>query len=163
MLGGRRIGLATIVVTVLQPLLSDIGGYFGTGGPAHAKRIVVMKNSVDLVGPLRERGITLSESQIYRIVGQEPQRIAFKVLVALCDSFGVEAGDLITYTATDTRQSRCKVVTSWSISLVPHAPCPMWHSPRTRLERAAVGPSVRRVVLAIRGFDGRGDGRLRWR
>lgn len=31
-----------------------------------------MKNSRDLVGPLRERGITLSESQIYRIVGQEP-------------------------------------------------------------------------------------------
>jgi len=69
-----------------------------------------MKNSRDLVGPLRERGITLSESQIYRIVGQEPERIAFKVLVALCDIFGIEAGDLITYTATDTRQSRSKVV-----------------------------------------------------
>lgn len=69
-----------------------------------------MKNSRDLVGPLRERGITLSESQIYRIVGQEPERIAFKVLVALCDIFGIEAGDLITYTATNTRQSRSKVV-----------------------------------------------------
>lgn len=69
-----------------------------------------MKNSRDLVGPLRERGITLSESQIYRIVGQEPDRIAFKVLVALCDIFDIEAGDLITYTATDTRQSRSKVV-----------------------------------------------------
>ncbi|MBF4479542.1 helix-turn-helix domain-containing protein [Rhodococcus rhodochrous] len=67
-----------------------------------------MKNSRDLVGPLRERGITLSESQIYRIVGQEPDRIAFKVLVALCDIFGVEAGDLITYTATDVRRSRPK-------------------------------------------------------
>jgi DNA-binding Xre family transcriptional regulator len=69
-----------------------------------------MKNSRDLVGPLRERGITLSESQIYRIVGQEPERISFKVLVALCDIFGIEAGDLITYTATDWRQSRSKVV-----------------------------------------------------
>ena len=69
-----------------------------------------MSNSRDLVGPLRARGITLSESQIYRIVGQEPERIAFKVLVALCDIFGIEAGDLITYTATDTRQSRSKVV-----------------------------------------------------
>lgn len=69
-----------------------------------------MRNSRDLVGPLRERGITLSESQIYRIVGQEPERIAFKVLVALCDIFGIEAGDLITYTATNTRQSRSKVV-----------------------------------------------------
>jgi DNA-binding Xre family transcriptional regulator len=71
-----------------------------------------MKNSRDLVGPLRARGITLSESQIYRIVGQEPERIAFKVLVALCDIFGIEAGDLITYTATDTRQSRSKVVSA---------------------------------------------------
>jgi DNA-binding Xre family transcriptional regulator len=71
-----------------------------------------MRNSRDLVAPLRERGITLSESQIYRIVGQEPERIAFKVLVALCDIFGIEAGDLITYTATDTRQSRSKVATS---------------------------------------------------
>ncbi|MEU2006270.1 helix-turn-helix domain-containing protein [Rhodococcus sp. NPDC019627] len=71
-----------------------------------------MKNSRDLVGPLRDRGITLSESQIYRIVGQEPDRIAFKVLVALCDIFGVEAGDLITYTATDARQSRSKTANS---------------------------------------------------
>ena len=44
--------------------------------------------------PLRERGITLSESQIYRIVGQEPDRISFKVLVALCDIFGIEAGEI---------------------------------------------------------------------
>ncbi|KXX61533.1 MULTISPECIES: helix-turn-helix transcriptional regulator [Rhodococcus] len=71
-----------------------------------------MKNSRDLVGPLRDRGITLSDSQIYRIVGQEPDRIAFKVLVALCDIFGVEAGDLITYTATDARQSRDKAANS---------------------------------------------------
>ena len=65
---------------------------------------VGMRNSRDLVGPLRERGITLSESQIYRLVAQEPERIAFKVLVALCDVFGVEAGDLMTYTATDSRR-----------------------------------------------------------
>jgi DNA-binding Xre family transcriptional regulator len=62
--------------------------------------------------PLRERGIMLSESQICRIVGQEPDRISFKVLVALCDVFGIETGDLITYTAADTRQSRTKVVNS---------------------------------------------------
>ncbi|WP_024444894.1 helix-turn-helix domain-containing protein [Mycolicibacterium iranicum] len=67
-----------------------------------------MRNSRDLVAPLRERGIMLSESQIYRIVGQEPERISFKVLVALCDIFDIEAGDLITYTASDTRQSRTK-------------------------------------------------------
>ena len=52
---------------------------------------VGMKNSRDLVEPLRDRGITLSESQIYRIVGQEPERIAFSVLVALGgDSFRLD-------------------------------------------------------------------------
>ncbi|NQX10312.1 helix-turn-helix transcriptional regulator [Microbacteriaceae bacterium VKM Ac-2855] len=62
-----------------------------------------MRNSRDLVGPLRERDITLSESQIYRLVGQDPERIAFKVLTALCDVFGVEANELITYTAANAR------------------------------------------------------------
>lgn len=71
-----------------------------------------MKNSRELVGPLRDRGITLSESQIYRLVGQEPERIAFKVLVALCDIFAVEAGDLISYTASDVRQKRTKAASS---------------------------------------------------
>ncbi|MFC6466120.1 helix-turn-helix transcriptional regulator [Gordonia humi] len=69
---------------------------------------VGMKNSRDLVEPLRDRGITLSESQIYRIVGQEPERIAFSVLAALCDIFGVEAGDLVTYTAIDSARRRDK-------------------------------------------------------
>src|SRR5258705_11761544 len=67
-----------------------------------------IKNSRDLVGPLRARGITLSESQIYRIVGQGPERIAFKVLVALWYIFGIEAGNLITYTATDSPHSHTK-------------------------------------------------------
>jgi hypothetical protein len=31
---------------------------------------------------------------------------------ALCDIFGIEAGDLITYTAADTRHTRTKVVTT---------------------------------------------------
>jgi len=69
-----------------------------------------MRNSRDLVEPLRDRGITLSESQIYRIVAQDPERIAFKVLVALADIFRVEVNDLVTYTATDTRAQRSKKV-----------------------------------------------------
>lgn len=69
-----------------------------------------MRNSRDLVEPLRDRGITLSESQIYRIVAQDPERIAFKVLVALADIFRVEVNDLVTYTATDTRAQRPKNV-----------------------------------------------------
>lgn len=65
-----------------------------------------MRNSRDLVDPLRDRGITLSESQIYRLASQNPDRIAFQVLVALCDIFGVQAGDLVTYTATDVKTRR---------------------------------------------------------
>lgn len=67
-----------------------------------------MRNSRDLVEPLRERGITLSESQIYRLVAQQPERIAFKVLVALADIFRVEVNELVTYTATDTGARRPK-------------------------------------------------------
>lgn len=65
-----------------------------------------MRNSRDLVEPLRDRGITLSESQIYRLVSQDPDRIAFQVLVSLCDIFGVEVNEMLTYTGTDVRAKR---------------------------------------------------------
>lgn len=65
-----------------------------------------MRNSRDLVEPLRDRGITLSESQIYRLVAQDPDRIAFRVLVSLCDIFGVEVNELLTYTGTDVKTQR---------------------------------------------------------
>ncbi|WP_223916387.1 helix-turn-helix transcriptional regulator [Arthrobacter sp. NicSoilC12] len=61
-----------------------------------------------VTGPLRERGITLSESQIYRMVSQNPERISFQLLAALCDIFGVEANELFTFTAADARSKRQK-------------------------------------------------------
>lgn len=67
-----------------------------------------MKSSTELVEPLRERGITLSASQVYRLVAQDPERIAFKVLVALCDILHCEVNDLVTFTATDARTVRTK-------------------------------------------------------
>jgi len=67
-----------------------------------------MKSSTDLVEPLRERGITLSASQVYRLVAQDPERIAFKVLAALCDILHCEVSDLVTFTATDARTARKK-------------------------------------------------------
>jgi DNA-binding Xre family transcriptional regulator len=78
-----------------------------------------MRNSRDLVEPLRERGITLSESQIYRIVAQDPERIAFAVLAALADIFRVEVGDLVSYTATDIRAQRPKKAAAGSAAEVP--------------------------------------------
>lgn len=65
-----------------------------------------MRYSRDLVDPLRDRGITLSESQINRLVNNDPDRIAFQVFVALCDIFGVEAGELLTYTSVEAKQRR---------------------------------------------------------
>ena len=65
-----------------------------------------MRSSTELVEPLRERGITLTASQVYRLVAQDPERIAFKVLVALCDVLHCEVNDLVTFTATDARTVR---------------------------------------------------------
>jgi len=71
-----------------------------------------MRSSTDLIEPLRERGVTLSASQVYRIVAQDPERVSFKVLAALCDIFHCEVGDLLTFTATDARTARQKKAVS---------------------------------------------------
>lgn len=60
----------------------------------------------DLAELLHERGITLTANAVWRIVTQEPERISFKVLVALCDALDVTPNDLIAYTATDARTVR---------------------------------------------------------
>jgi DNA-binding Xre family transcriptional regulator len=78
----------------------------------HVKELMAragMRNSRDLVTPLRDRGITLSESQIYRLVGQNPDRISFQVLAALGDIFGVSANELFTYTASDVRAQNRRI------------------------------------------------------
>jgi DNA-binding Xre family transcriptional regulator len=69
-----------------------------------------IKTSTELAEPLRERGITLSPSQVYRLVAQDPERIAFKVLAALCDILHCELNDLVTFTAADARTVRTKKV-----------------------------------------------------
>lgn len=65
-----------------------------------------IRYSRELVEPLRDRGITLSESQINRLVSHEPDRISFQVFAALCDIFGVEANELFTYTSADVKTRR---------------------------------------------------------
>lgn len=64
----------------------------------------------DLLEPLRERGITLSPTQVWRLVDQTPERISLQVLVALADIFGVEVGELVSYTAADKSAARRKAV-----------------------------------------------------
>jgi DNA-binding Xre family transcriptional regulator len=41
--------------------------------------------TTDLLGPLAERGITLSSSQVYRLVTDRPERLSLKILMALLD------------------------------------------------------------------------------
>lgn len=65
-----------------------------------------MHNSTDLAPLLRERGINLSASQIYRIVTQRPERVSLMLMAALSDIFDCGPQDLITVTAADAKRPR---------------------------------------------------------
>jgi DNA-binding Xre family transcriptional regulator len=54
-----------------------------------------MFNSPELAAALRERGVTLSDSQVWRLVTGTPERLNLRVLVALCDILGCTPNDLI--------------------------------------------------------------------
>lgn len=62
-----------------------------------------MHNSTDLAPRLRERGIELSPSQIYRIVTQRPERVSLLLMAALADIFECGPEDLVTFTAADAK------------------------------------------------------------
>ena len=65
-----------------------------------------MHNSTDLAPLLRERGIDLSPSQVYRVVVQRPERVSLHLVAALCDIFGCGPEDLITVTAANAQRPR---------------------------------------------------------
>jgi DNA-binding Xre family transcriptional regulator len=58
-----------------------------------------MFTTVDLVPLLAERGITLSASQVHRLVTGTPERLSLAVLAALCDIFDTTPAELIPTTA----------------------------------------------------------------
>jgi DNA-binding Xre family transcriptional regulator len=60
-----------------------------------------MFTSTALIGPLAERGITLSVSQVHRLVTGTPERLNLTVLAALCDILHLSPADLITVDAAD--------------------------------------------------------------
>jgi DNA-binding Xre family transcriptional regulator len=62
----------------------------------------------ELTELLRQRGITLSPTQVWRLVTKDPERISFAVLGALCDILGVQVNELIVFTAGDARTQRRK-------------------------------------------------------
>jgi hypothetical protein len=54
-----------------------------------------MFSTADLLGPLSERGIKLSSSQVYRLVVDRPERLSLKVLMALLDILDCSMSELI--------------------------------------------------------------------
>lgn len=54
-----------------------------------------MFSTTELVPLLAERGITLSASQVHRLVSGVPERLSLPVLAALCDIFDTNPADLI--------------------------------------------------------------------
>lgn len=60
-----------------------------------------MYATTELVPLLAERGITLSASQVHRLVTSTPERLSLPILAALCDIFAVHPGELIATEATN--------------------------------------------------------------
>lgn len=54
-----------------------------------------MFSTTDLLGPLSERGIKLSSSQVYRLVVERPERLSLKILMALLDILDCQMEELI--------------------------------------------------------------------
>lgn len=66
----------------------------------------LMFSTTDLVAPLSQRGITLSTSQVYRLVVERPERLSLKVLVALLDILDCTMEELIEPVAASAPQQK---------------------------------------------------------
>lgn len=58
-----------------------------------------MFRTSDLIPHLVDRDITLSASQVHRLVTGTPERLSLPLLAALCDIFEITPADLIVTTA----------------------------------------------------------------
>jgi DNA-binding Xre family transcriptional regulator len=64
----------------------------------HLRQVMASRGmfaTTDLIGPLAERGIRLSPSQVYRLVVERPERLSLKVLMAVLDILDCKMEDLI--------------------------------------------------------------------
>jgi DNA-binding Xre family transcriptional regulator len=64
-----------------------------------------MFNTTDIRPHLVERGITLSSTQIWRLVTEKPERLSLKILVALMDVLDCSMEELIVPIAATTRRA----------------------------------------------------------
>lgn len=69
-----------------------------------------LRNTTDLAPLLRDRGVDLSASQVYRLATHTPERVSLTLLAALCDIFGCALGDLVSTAASDSPASRARRV-----------------------------------------------------
>jgi DNA-binding Xre family transcriptional regulator len=75
----------------------------------HLRRIMAdrgMFQTTDLIKPLAERDITLSSSQVFRLVTERPERLSLKILMALLDILDCAMDDLIEPVAAAGSQTR---------------------------------------------------------
>src|SRR5258708_21889351 len=64
----------------------------------HLRKVMAdrgMFSTTDLIGPLAQREITLSSSQVYRLVTERPERLSLTILMALLDILDCAMNDLI--------------------------------------------------------------------
>jgi DNA-binding Xre family transcriptional regulator len=67
-----------------------------------------MFNTSDLIPLLAARDITLSSSQVYRLVTERPERLSLKILMALLDILDCRMDDLIEPVAAARATARPK-------------------------------------------------------
>ena len=63
----------------------------------HLRRVMAAHDiwqTTQLVPLLRERGVELSATQVYRLVTDKPERLSLRTLTALCDIFDCSPADL---------------------------------------------------------------------
>jgi len=65
-----------------------------------------MWKTTDLRPLLAERGVTLSATQVYRLVTEKPERLSLRTLSALCDIFNCSPNDLIEPYLESTRRKK---------------------------------------------------------
>jgi DNA-binding Xre family transcriptional regulator len=77
----------------------------------HLRKVMAdrgMFATTDLIEPLDKRGITLSSSQVYRLVVERPERLSLKILMALLDILDCTMDDLIEPAASAGAITRAK-------------------------------------------------------
>src|SRR5437879_13882553 len=64
----------------------------------HLRQVMATRGmfaTTDLLGPLSDRGIKLSSSQVYRLVTERPERLSLKIWMALLDILDCSMEELI--------------------------------------------------------------------